>query len=532
MSLLDKTFRLNNLYKVIDTNANFVSFQLNAAQRYFHEHKALRNIFLKSRRLGFTTYSAIDMLDNTLFVPNFTSYFRSYDDDSSAEVFDKLILFNWLHFPQFLKEKYDVDTSNAKTLKVNFGDNIFSQIMVKSSGRGSGLNHVHVSELGKIANKWPEKADEIMSGTIPALTHNGFLTIESTAEGEDNLFHELFIDAYENPTAYLQNPKALKPFFFNWQWDKSEISKIKQPDSALPKEFLDYQKKHNELAKKHPQLYNPINDIQLTFWYQKFVESGKRWSRLLENFPTTPEEAFTSSGHKVFTTESYEAQLPFIQDPIDTSGAWQFFQMPNPRHQYVIGVDPSEGVGRDHSAIIILDVSSTKYEVVAIYKNNIIDPDVLAFEIRNKAILYNTPLVIVERNNTGHATLTRLKDIYPVEKIYTERKEEYEESHETDKLGFSSNSKTKGDIIFNLKSLLEAVSIIIFSKSLLTEIKMYGLKNLRETKTTEDTTNHFDLLISLALACHAARFIDRSDDEFEIIIPKQIHDPMARFAGV
>lgn len=527
--LLDKEFRLNTLYKIVDQFSNIVKFTLNKAQAHFHKHKANRNIILKSRRLGFTTYSAIDMLDNTLFKPNFTSLFISYDEASSTEVFDKLIDFNWKHLPPEIKSLYQIDASNAKTLKLDFGNHTFSQIMVKTSGRGTGLNHIHISELGPISEKTPPKGAEIMSGTIPALSPNGFLTIESTAQGEDNLFHRLFTEAWANPHQYKTNPKALKPFFYNWQWD-DQINLVTQPDPNLPKDFVEYQQKHNELAKLNPLLYIPISDIQITYWYQKFVESGSDWATLKENFPTTPDEAFTTSGLKVYTQESIQNQLKHIIPPLYQQGEWIFYKNPDPKHSYVIGVDPAEGVGGDHSAIIIIDIStSPKIEVVATFQSNTIDPDLLAYEVKHKAVLFNTAYVIVERNNTGHATLTRLKGLYPVDKIYTERREEFEETKQTDKLGFVSTGKSKLDIFMNLKAILDATHIKIHSNPLLSEIKTYGRKHLQTTKSNDQITNHYDLLTSLALACYGMKFaLDDTEDIITILPPsKKKFNPFA-----
>ncbi len=519
-SLLDKLSRLQSLYKIVDSRANLVVFQPNKPQLHFHHNKAKRNIILKSRRLGFTTYSAIDMLDNTLFTPNFQSLFISYDDASSTKVFDGLIEFNWDHFPEELKSLYVVDASNAKTLKLDFGDKTFSQIEVKTSGRGSGYNHIHISELGPISDKNPLKAKEIMSGTIPSLSPDGFLSIESTAQGEDNIFYKLYMEAQANPFAYKKNPKALKPFFYNWQWDP-EIDFITQPDHHLPKDFLDYQRKHNELAEKNPELYRPITDIQITFWYQKFIESGSDWHILKENFPTVAEEAFSTSGLKVFTQESIQKQLPYIKKPISTNGEWTFYKEPNQRHTYTLGADPAEGVGRDHSAIVILDISTKpQVEVVATYQSNTIDPDLLAYEIKHQGLRYNNAFAVVERNNTGHGTLTRLKDLYPPSQIYTEHKEEYEETKQTDKLGFVTSAKTKRDAFMETKTLLDEHHINIVSEPLLTEIKMYGRKHLAQTKQKEETTNHFDALTALTLAVHGMKYAEDNTSDITLVTPK------------
>lgn len=158
--------------------------------------------------------------------------------------------------------------------------------------------------------------------------------------------------------------------------------------------------------------------------------------------------------------------------------------------------------------------------MVATFTSDTIDPDLLAYEIKHKATLYNTAFVTVERNNTGHGTLTRLKGLYPVDKIYTERREEFEETKQTDRLGFVSTAKSKQDIFMNLKALLDQVHIKIHSNPLLSEIKMYGRKHLQTTKSTEEMTNHFDLLTALSLAAHGMKFAQDDSQDIVTILPQ------------
>lgn len=54
---------------------------------------------------------------------------------------------------------------------------------VSNSGRSGTHNRVHVSEFAKLCAKYPAKADEIITGTIPSVPANGRMDIESTAEG-------------------------------------------------------------------------------------------------------------------------------------------------------------------------------------------------------------------------------------------------------------------------------------------------------------------------------------------------------------
>ena len=44
---------------------------------------------------------------------------------------------------------------------------------------------MHVSELGKICKKYPEKAKEIVTGDVEAVpADGGIITLEATAEGK------------------------------------------------------------------------------------------------------------------------------------------------------------------------------------------------------------------------------------------------------------------------------------------------------------------------------------------------------------
>lgn len=528
--LKDKNWRLANLYKITNEFGKLVTFNKNPAQEHFTKNKHTRNIILKSRRLGFTTFSAIDMLDNTLFNENWNSLFISYDDQSSKKVFDEMVMLAWLHFA--LQQIYKVDLSNANQLKLNFGDNTFSSIEVKSSGRGGRYNHIHISEFAKICAKYPQKAVEIMTGSIPALTPNGFLTIESTAEGDQSDFHDMYWSSVERANSKHQLlPHEYKPHFYNWQWDQIRINHIKQPDAQIPKQFLDYQKQHNEKAKKMPLLYQPITDIQLTYWFYKYIELNSKWSRLLQEFPTTAEEAFQHSGSKLFDQLKLEKQKQFQREPIAQVGDWKLYEEPAPNHIYVVGADPSEGTGNDHSAAAIIDFTPKRPRVVATYANNMIQPDLFAFELKTQARAYNYALVMVERNNSGHATLTQLKQIYPPEYIYKEEREQTETTEQTEKLGWHTNLVTKPRMFYDLSTAVNEELIELVSQQLIHEARMYDRGTLQKTKADPEATNHFDSLTATAIAFQGRTAVAYASQEIITTTPAS-SKPFDRFAAV
>lgn len=250
-------------------------FERNKAQKHFAQHKHTRNIVLKSRQLGFTTDEAVDSLDDTLFNRNFDALMVAHDLESATTIFDKKIDFAWDNFP--LKHLYQEEANQSKTLKFGFGDKTFSSIAVDTSGRSGTYQRVHITEFAILAKNRPDKAEEIITGTIPAIPTHGRCDIESTSQGAEGLFYEMFWEAWTRgePTSPLQ----FKAHFYNWQWDE-EIVRLEAIE--VPSEFKAYQSKYG------------LTDKEISYYYQKWLSLNKDWEMLQREYPTTPEEAFTA----------------------------------------------------------------------------------------------------------------------------------------------------------------------------------------------------------------------------------------------
>src|SRR5689334_8912313 len=70
IKLGDREWRLDHLYTVEDENGNVLAFRMNDEQREFLRKAHTRNIILKARQLGFTTFICLLMLDACLFNSN------------------------------------------------------------------------------------------------------------------------------------------------------------------------------------------------------------------------------------------------------------------------------------------------------------------------------------------------------------------------------------------------------------------------------------------------------------------------------
>ena len=466
-----KEWRIEHFYKIKNKQKQLVTFKKNKAQRDFDKNKHSRNIILKSRQLGFTTLEAVDMLDDTLFQRNMDCLFIAQDLDTAKDIFDNKIKLAWDNF--VLADKYASDLNSARKLKVGFGDGTSSSIAVDSSGRAGTYHRLHITEFARLCRMFPDKAREVLEGSIPAVPTDGRVDIESTADGSDGLFYDLFWNAWDRGEP--QHKTQFKAHFYNWRWDK-EIETTQTIE--VPKEFQAYQEKYN------------LTDKEISFYYLKFLSLGeteRNWKTMKKEYPTTPEEAFESSGNKLF--ESEKLGLQAVKDPIKEYNNFRIFEDYKLGHRYAMGCDVAEGIGRDSSTIVLWDFTPAKPRIVAEYANNQVAPDMFAYEIKNLGEKYELPLVAIERNNHGHTTISKLKEIYPERNIWKDEKENY---------GWQTNFVSKPRMLYELSTAINEELIELVSARIISEARRYDKDDLRIIKGDEET-KHSDLLIATVI---------------------------------
>lgn len=464
--LKNKEWRVNHLYKITNKSKQLVRFQRNPAQKDFKEHAHTRNIVLKSRQLGFTTEEAIDGLDDVLFERNFDMLFIAQDLKTAGDIFDNKINLAWEHFP--LKDLYTPDLESARRLKLGFGDGTYSSITVDSSGRAGTFHRLHITEFATVAKNYPARAKEIIKGSIPAVPTGGRVDIESTAQESEGLFYDMFWEAWD--AGEPKHEEQFKAHFYNWQWDYEDLKKI-VPEPDLPYEFREYQKKYK------------LSDIEITYYYLKWLSLHRDWDSLRKEYPTTPQEAFEGAGVKLFDLgklSNFEIKSGVKK------GEFVVYEPYEIGHRYGIGCDVAEGVGQDSSTIVMWDFTPAKPKVVVEYADNNIPPDTFAHVIKNIAEQYERPIVAVERNNHGHTTISKLREIYPERFIYKDEKERY---------GWDTNVVSKPQMFYDLSTAVNDELIDIPSRRIVSEMRRYDKANLKVVKFREDSTQHYDLLI-------------------------------------
>ena len=200
----------------------------------------------------------------------------------------------------------------------------------------------------------------------------------------------------------------------------------------------------------------------------------------------------------LFDRESVDKQKP--KEVIRESAGLKIFREFNPSHRTASGHDVAGGVGLDSSTSVYLDLDIIPAQVCATFNNNTIRPDVFGDEIKRESDIFGGALAGIEKNNHGHATIARAKQL-DVNLYKTEGKATSVGQKIPTEYGWHTNGLTKPKMIFALSKAVEDGLIELNDKNLIAECRGYTRNDLMDRE--EDprlVTRHFDLLIACAIA--------------------------------
>lgn len=183
----DQRWRINNLYYIINDSGDEVKFVPNDMQNRFWDEMWYRNVILKGRQHGFTTFIDLLMLDCCVWFPNQTAGIIAHTLDDVKKIFRRKIRHPYDRLPAEIRAatKPTNDTQN----ELIFANK--SEISVDTGFRGGTYNYLHISEYGQISLKTPEKAIEIKTGSFNTVHPGNFIFVESTGHGRGGEFYEL-----------------------------------------------------------------------------------------------------------------------------------------------------------------------------------------------------------------------------------------------------------------------------------------------------------------------------------------------------
>lgn len=289
LTLLDsKEWRMNNLYRIVNKQGDSVKFVMNPVQAEVLKGLHNRNLILKSRQLGMSTFAVLYMLDETIFNANLSAGIVSYSLEHAQHIFKRILGHALDNLKPYAKELAGVINRSAREITFKNG----SFLRVDTTLRGGSYQAILVSEFGKTCARNPLKADEVVTGTLQAVPIDGQVIIESTAEGSENYFYEMVTQAAQRGNEDLSQLEY-KLFFFNWMIKEY---RMKQP-VTIDYELLEY------FAKIEKELDCTIDNEQRN-WYahQRSILGDK----VRQEYCSTISEAFLSNSDAYYFQQHIE----------------------------------------------------------------------------------------------------------------------------------------------------------------------------------------------------------------------------------
>lgn len=312
---------------ILDKQKKLVPFRWNKAQRDFHGKRTGRDLVLKARQLGFSTYIQGELFRRAV-TKTTTAITLSHDGDTTA----KLRLMADRFYDNCKYGDVQPNRKYANASLTTYPDlNSSSTVATAGNltvGRGDTYTDFHGSEVAF----WPD-AESIISGAMQG--GNPDVILESTPNGAQGYFYQLCMEALSGNSVWTLH-------FYAWWWDDA----YQLPLSSNEK--IEYTEEEQKLVNKH---YLSKKQIK---WRRNKQKELKHLFQ--QEYPEDPITCFLTSGRSYFGDNLSK----IFTAPMDVEY--------NPDHDYVAGLD--FGQTNDFTAMPIGD-KTIKQQVDLLHENRL-----------------------------------------------------------------------------------------------------------------------------------------------------------------
>jgi len=469
---------------------------LSEVESQYNAGKPVRIIVLKARQLGISTVTEGILFWWSFLHPGTNGLVMAHEASPSTELFNitKLFWETWPYKPYYTL-KYQTKQNmvwleTRSELRVATAKNI-------QSGRGSTIHALHASECAF----YPD-AETLMLGlnqTIPH-KHGSIVVLESTANGVGNWFHEQWLEAEEGGSDFI-------PLFFPWykhgEYRLHTTLNVRSELDADEKQLIRIGASYEAVAWRRWALIN---------------KAGGNIAKFMQEYPSTPEEAFITSGHPIFSHRHLEQCFKPItgyQGRLhdDSTGRPRFvrehggpltiFKRPEAtdtrEDRYFISGDPSETIAGDPGCIQVLNRQT--FEQVAVWHGRI-NPIHFAHEMMKLGRFYNNAMLCPEVEGGGQATVaTLIAKGYP--SIWMHRQADRLAPKSMNAFGWSTNFQRKAWCIGDLQRLVMDGSIILHDRITYNQLRNY-VQREDGTWGNADREVYDDSVMALAIGVAAS----------------------------
>ena len=474
-----------------ESDGGFIPFVMNEAQQLIHSRieeqrkktGMVRVIILKARQQGISTYCAARSYWQTSLRDNVSTVVVAHLASASGNLFNMTKNMIYKH-PEDTRPKLEKASQNI--IKFDGSESSYHVYTAGSpeAGRGSTPTIAHLSEVAF----WPHD-DKILAGLFQGIaTVDGTeIIMESTANGATGEFHRMWDGANEEGEEW----NGFLPIFIPWFMTGEYSTK----PSHMPEDFTPT----NEEVSFADEF--GLNYTQLHWRRIQVAKIGE--DKFKQEYPSTAHEAFLRSGANVFSIPRLVEHKPMR--PIQRKGffaerrcfdevpqgGFEIFEYPSHKKGYVVGADVALGVGGagDFSVGVVMDEDEC---VVAIYRENEIDPGTFGDALYFLGLYYNTALLVVEANGYGTSTINTLQKLR-YNNLFTEKVNRTGAG----RIGFTTSVASKPKIIGHLQRSIIDDTIRLSSNRIIHEMMNFVQRESGRMEASGD--NKDDCVIATAL---------------------------------
>ena len=363
----------------------------NAAQMKFERRRGERNIVLKARQMGLTTWAAARFFLKTITRPGTLTLEVAHSQEAAEEIFRIVHRFVDM-LPERLREG-PLRTSRANVRQIVFPEMDAQYRVVsagdRNAGRGLTVQNLHCSELAR----WPGDPAETLAGLRAAMAPGAELILESTPDGVGGCFHQEWHKACET---------GMVRHFFPW-WMERHYRTLAVDEASLTYEERDLMA-HRGLDLEQIGYRRQIRADFCGLARQEYAEDC--------------DACFLASGDSVFELEAIEKRLATMAEPIEQrwNGELEVWLPPIKGKAYLVAVDPAGGGSEgDYSAAQVLELETgLQCAEFAGHRGGL----ELARLVTGLASEYNNAWLVVERNNHGSGVLALIETVCGYGRIY------------------------------------------------------------------------------------------------------------------
>lgn len=535
-----------------------IPFFLNRAQRFYLKKleelrmagKPIDIILLKARQWGGSTLTQIYMLwIQIIHKRNWNSVICG-DVESQSKIVTGMLNKVLDNYPTWATGGVKLESKpyegSAKTRIMEYSQCMYSvgSAQKPESLRSQNISMSHLTEVGlwkDTAGKTPEDLVQSIFGSIL----DGPCTVkvlESTAKGVGNYFHRTWLAATKGENNF-------NPVFIPWFMIDMYSEKLLE---------VDYYKVYNSFNEYEMWLFEIGATFEAIMWYRNKKKSMADEWRMCSEYPSTPQEAFQSTGRRYFPLKYVEnaratccdacffgefvgedvkgphalKDIHFEEAPVKLhkkdNVLWIWMKPDNSvryAYRYVVAVDiGGTGDTADYSSITVLDrlpmieVGGVPEKVAEWHGH--IEHDLLIWKAAQIAEAYGHATLVVESNtletegtegDNFEYVLDEIVEYY--DNLYCRTSAEQIRKGMPARYGFHTNSKTKPMVLNRLKASMRDGGYIERNIETTYEMDTFEIKqDGKQTGAVEGC--HDDRVMSTAINVHVC---------YELPLPYQLN---------